>query len=277
METSYWRPSTDYGREIVKSIKGKIEDGDFVTVSEKAISTASSNILDENKVHRTKLASLIAKYWMRRAWGYPLGIFCRLRRKTVRRLREYPIVEGALHKQVALEHAGFWQALMHGSEGGIDGSNLPYSYVSLPLKEAQRVAQNIRAKIAEELQRDVAVMILDTDKTYSFMNFHFTPRPTPIKGIHAYRNGFVAYLAGRFFGLKPRATPIAVVGSRISVDEALEIADLANRTRGFGAGRNVWDMAETFNVALTDVSWDMLDRVKHKPVVIVRRVPAKQD
>jgi F420-0:gamma-glutamyl ligase-like protein len=190
------------------------------------------------------------------------------------RLRQYPPVEGAAHKQVSLNHAGFWQALMHGSEGGIDGSNLPYSFVSLPLKNPQQIAQNIRAKIAEELHRNVTVMILDTDKTYSFANFHFTPRPAPIKGIHAC-NGFAAYLAGRFFKFKTRATPLALAGRQIGVDEALRIADLANRARGFGAGRNVWDMAETFHVALTDVSWNMLDEVKHKPIVIARQVSAQ--
>jgi len=31
-------------------------------------------------------------------------------------------------------------------------------------------------------------------------------------------------------------------------------------------------MAEAFNVALTSVTWDMLDRVEHKPIVIVRRM-----
>ena len=192
------------------------------------------------------------------------------------RLRQYPPVEGAAHKQVALSCAGFWQALLHGSEGGIDGSNLPYSYVSLPLKDPQQIAENIRAQIGKELRKDTAVIILDTDKTYSFRNFHFTPRPKPIAGIHVC-NGLAAYLAGRFFKFKRRATPLALAGARIGVGEALRIADLANRARGVGAGRNVWDMAEAFHVALTEVSWDMLDRVKHKPVVIVRRAQVKQN
>lgn len=274
VETSYWRPGTDYVQRIVEGVKGKIKDGDFVTVSEKAISTASGNILDESRIQSTKLASLITRYWMRHIWSYPLGIFCHLKKRTVMRLRQYPPVEGAAHKQVALNYAGFWQALMHGSEGGIDGSNLPYSFVSLPLKNTQKIAENAKAQIKRELNKDVAVMILDTDKTYSFRNLHFTPRPKPIEGIHAC-NGLLAYLFGRFFKFKRRATPLALVGSRISVDDALRIADLANRARGFGAGRNVWDMAEAFNVALTDVSWDMLDKVKHKPIVVVRRVSAQ--
>jgi len=271
LETGYWRPGTDYVQKIIAHMKGQIENGDFVTVSEKAISTASGNILDESKVRPSKLAYFIAKYWMRFAWGYLLGVFCHMRKKTISRLRSYPVLEGGAHKQVALEHSGFWQSLMYGSEGGIDGSNLPYSFVSLPLKNAGCIAERIRERLAKELCIDVSVIILDTDKTYSFRNFHFTPRPKPIDGVHSC-NGLVAYLTGRVLKLRRRATPIALVGCKIGVDEALEIAELANRARGFGAGRNVWDMAEAFKVSLTNVTWDMLDKVEHKPIVIVRRV-----
>jgi F420-0:gamma-glutamyl ligase-like protein len=75
---------------------------------------------------------------------------------------------------------------------------------------------------------------------------------------------------GRFFKMKRRATPIAVAGSKISVEEALKIADISNRARGVGAGRTVWDMAETFKAPITGVTWRMLDKVEHKPIVIVR-------
>ena len=271
LETGYWRPGTDQLQKIVDIVKGKLRDGDFVTISEKAISTASSNILDESHVHPSLLARFIAKYWMQYAWGYFLGILCHMRKKTIQRLRAYPVKEGGLHKQVALERAGFWQALMHGSEGGIDGSNLPYAYVSLPLKNAQQMAKRVSEGLKAECGRDVSVMILDTDKTYSFRNFHFTPRPKPIEGINSC-GGVIAYLIGRFLKLQRRATPIALVGSKTSVEDALRIAELANRARGFGAGRNVWDMAEAFDVDLSDVTWDMLDRVEHKPIVLVRRM-----
>jgi len=275
-KTDYWRPGTDFVQKIIENVKGKIENRDFVTISEKAISTASGNILDEGKVRPSTLAHFLAKYWMRIGWGYFLGALCRLKKKTIKRLRFYPVLEGGAHKQVALELAGFWQSLMYGSEGGIDGSNLPYSYVSLPLKNAQAIAERIHGRIMKELGREVNVMILDTDKTYSWRNFHFTPRPKPIDGIHSC-NGLLAYLTGRFLKLKRRATPIALVGCRVSVEEALEIAELANRARGFGAGRNVWDMAEAFDVSLTSVTWDMLNRVEHKPIVIVKPLKSKQN
>ncbi len=162
------------------------------------------------------------------------------------------------------------QALMFGSEGAIDGSNLAYSYVSLPLAKANEIAEKIRARLRLSLRKRVSVLIVDTDKTYSLGNFHFTPRPKPVKGIHSL-GGFVTYVSGRMLKLRKRATPIAVAGCQISVEETLEIAEIANHSRGFGAGKTVWDMAEKFNADLMDVSWEMLETVKHKPIVIVRR------
>jgi F420-0:gamma-glutamyl ligase-like protein len=267
--TKYWRTRENFLEEIIKSIKGKITDGDFIVVSEKAISTASNNIVDENSVEPSSSTKLIAKYWMRIVWGYFLGPLCHFQERLVQRLREYPYQTGSRHKQVALQYAGFLQALMFGSEGGIDGSNLAYSYVSLPLKNADELAKKTRKQIWLRLQKKVFVMVADTDKTYSFRNFHFTPRPKPIERIHS-SGGFISYVVGRMFKLKRNATPIAVAGCQISAEKALEVAEVANRARGFGAGRTVWDMAEKFKVGVTEVSWEMLETVKHKPIVIVR-------
>jgi len=269
IKTRYWRPGEDYIEQIVKAIENKVENEDFVTISEKAISTALGNIIDESTVQSSRFARFLAKYWMRFVWPYVLGPLCHLRKSTIRHLRAYPIKEGSAHKQVALKHGGFLQALMQGSEGAIDGSNLPYSYVSLPLKNSQRVAKKIRKHIISMLGKKVTVVIVDTDKTYSLKGFHFTPRPKPLKGIHSL-GGFLAYVAGRFFRLEKRATPLAVAGSQIAAEETIEIAKIANRSRGSGAGRTVWDMGKTFKVPLTDVTWEMLDAVKHQPIVIVR-------
>jgi F420-0:gamma-glutamyl ligase-like protein len=268
--TKYWKPRENYLKKIEESVEGKIDDGDLLVISEKAVSTALSNVVDESKVRPSLSARLIAGFWMRVVWGYFLGTLCHFRSQLLQRLRTYPFEMGSPHKQVALQHAGLLQALMFGSEGGIDGSNLAYSYVSLPLSNADKIAERIREQVLLRLQKKVCVMIVDTDKTYSFRNFHFTPRPKPIKGIHS-SCGFFAYVMGRTLKLKKRATPVATVGCKISVEEALEIAEAANRLRGSGAGRTVWDMAARFHVDLVDVTWEMLDTVKHKPIVIVKR------
>ncbi|MFQ6068262.1 MAG: coenzyme F420-0:L-glutamate ligase [Candidatus Bathyarchaeia archaeon] len=269
--TQYWKPNENYVAKIVAALKGKVQEGDIIVVSEKAISTATGNLIDESGVKPSLTAKFLAKYWMRYVWVYVLGPLCHLRKKTIRHFRNYPIIEGSIHKQVILQHCGFLQALMQGSEGGIDGSNLPYSYVSLPLNDAYFTAETIRSHIKAKLGKNVIVMIVDTDKTYSWRNFHFTPRPKPIKGIWSI-GGFISYVVGRSFKLKKRATPVAVTGAKISVEEALEVAELANRARGFGAGRTVWDMAKTFNVSLTGVSWKMLKEIEHKPIVVVRPI-----
>jgi F420-0:gamma-glutamyl ligase-like protein len=159
---------------------------------------------------------------------------------------------------------------MFGSEGGIDGSNLPYSYVSLPLGNAYALAEEIRQRIWLKLGKKVAVIIVDTDKTYSFRNFHFTPRPKPMRGIHSL-GGVCAYVIGRFLKLKKRPTPLAVAGCRLQAEEALKIASIADRARGAGTGATVWDMASRFKVEITGVSWTMLARIEHKPIVIVRK------
>lgn len=244
-------------------------DGDFIVVSEKAISTAMSNIVDEELIEPNQCAKLIAKYWMRIVWGYVLGPLCHYQERPLRCLREYPLEMGSRHKQVALQQAGFLQALMFGSEGGIDGSNLAYAYVSLPLNNAEEVAEKIRKQIRLKLGKIVSVMIVDTDKTYSFCGFHFTPRPKPVKGIHCF-GGFITYVVGRVLKLRKRPTPIAFVGCKISVEEALKISDIADRVRGHGAGKTVWGMAEKFKVELAGVSWEMLETVKHKPIVLIR-------
>ncbi len=269
IKTRYWMPGEDYIKQVVEAIDGTVDDGDFVTISEKAVSTALGNLIDEKNIQPSRLAWFLAKYWMQIVWPYILGPLCHLRDKTIDYLRSYPPEKGSRHKQVALQHGGFLQALMFGSEGAIDGSNLPQSLVTLPLENSDDVAQELRERIESELGKKVTVVIADTDKTYSLREFHFTPRPKPLKGIHS-RGGFLAYLTGRLFKLKKRATPLAVAGSKLSTDEALEIAKISNRTRGTGAGRTVWDMAKTFNVKLTGVTWNMLQNVEHRPIVIIR-------
>ncbi len=269
LRTRYWKPNGDYIAIIIHALKDVVEDRDIIVISEKALSTATCNIVDESKAKAGLVAKLLAKYWMRYIWAYFLGPLCHLRKKTINHFRKYPINEGSIHKQVAIHHCNFLQALMHSSEGGIDGSNLPYSYVSLPLDNAQQIAERIREKIKVCSDKNVAVMIVDTDKTYSWRNFHFTHRVRPIKGIHS-MSGFIAYIFGRTFELEKRATPLAVVGAKLNVKDALNVAEHANYARGSGAGKTIWDMAETFNTGLTSVSSEMLEKTVHKPIVVVR-------
>ena len=269
VQTEYWMPGSNYLNIIASALRDKISGGDIVAVSEKALSVAKGLIIDESHVKPGLLAKILARFWMRIIWGCFLGRICRLKEENIRRLRNYPVKEGSAHKQVALHYATFLQSLLWGSEGGIDGSNLPFAYVSLPLRNPQKVAEEIRLYLREKLGKEVTVMIVDTDKTYSFRSFHFTHRPVSIKEIHSLL-GVVAYIFGRALRLKRRATPLAISGAKISIESALDLAEAAHRARGSGAGRTVWDMAERFGVDLTGVTWDMLKSLKHKPIVIIR-------
>ncbi len=269
--TSYWKPNDNYNDKIVEALAGKIRDEDFVIVSEKALAIAKGYVIDESVVKPASNARFIAGFWMRYAWGYPLGILCGFGERLLCRLRKYPLESGSRHKQVALEHAGLLQALMFGSEGGIDGSNLAFSYVSLPLDNANALAEEIRREIAHKLGKRVCVVVADTDKTYRFRNLYFTPRPSPLRGIHS-GGGVITYVFGRMLGLRRSSTPLAVAGYPLGAGEALKITNIADRARGPGSGATVWDMAARFHVSLDNVSWNMLQTIKHKPIVIVRRI-----
>ena len=270
LTTSYWKPKDNYIDKITNTIHGKIENGDFVVVSEKAISTALGCMVDESEIQPNLNARLIARFWMRLGWGYPLGILSHFGPRLLHRLREYPFLSGSRHKQVALQYAGFWQTLMFGSEGGIDGSNLPYAFVSLPLTNAYEIAKEIQKEIRSKMQKDVCVIIADTDKTFRFRNFFFTPRPNPLKGIHSF-GGIATYVIGRVLNFKKSSTPLAVAGCSLQAGEALTITNIADKARGPGSGATVWDMAARFQVDVNGVSWEMLSKIKHKPLVIVRK------
>jgi F420-0:gamma-glutamyl ligase-like protein len=270
VRTRYWRPGTDWLDRAMGALATILENGDLVTVSEKAISTAEGLIVDESGVRAGALARLLAVFWTRKIWGGPLGRLTNLRQNTLSRLRSYPVEEGSAHKQVALTHSGFLQSLRHYSEGGIDASNLPFSMVSLPLPEPRSYAEQIRRALAERGKR-VSVMIVDGDSTYTHRNLHLSPRRVDVPGlIHV--GGFLTFVIGRMLGLKSRSTPVAVVGEPMNPDWALTMANVAHRVRGHGAGRTVWDMTETLETGLTGVTWEMLDEIKHFPIVVIRGV-----
>ncbi len=268
--TAYWMPGEDFVEIVIKSVKDLARDGDLIVLSEKAISIATGNIVDEESIEPSRLARLIGGIWMTFVWGHLLGRVCHLKPKTIQRLREYPQPEGPKHKELAINHVGILQSLRHGSEGGIDGSNVAFSFVALPLEDPKKIAEDLHEKISEKLEQKVGVSIVDTDMTYSVGSFHFTPRPNPIEGIFSI-GGVFSYIFGRMLKLKPRATPLAIVGWETSVEEALNLAELTHHSRKDGAGKTVWDMAERFGTGLTSVSWDMLRTVEHFPIVLIKR------
>ena len=175
-KTSFWRNGTDYVSEIIRVTAPHLKNGDIIAVSEKAVSTASGNIYDEAGVVPGIVARFLAGYWTKGFWAGPLGMITGLKRQTLLNLRNYPVEEGAAHKQTALWNVGLLQSLRHYSEGGIDASNLPYTYVSLPLGKPIEVADRIRESVFQRTGKKITVMIMDGDTTYSWRNQKTAPR-----------------------------------------------------------------------------------------------------
>jgi F420-0:gamma-glutamyl ligase-like protein len=190
VETKYWLPGGNHLKILAEALDGKICDGDIVTISEKALSIVKGRIINESEYKSGLLARFISKIWMRIIWGYFLCQLCHMKEKNIRRLREYPLKEGSVHKQIVMSFSSFLQVLQWGSEGGIDGSNLPDAFVSLPLDNPQETTEEIRNYIKNRLGKEIAVMIVDTDKTYSILGFHFTHRPSYYGNIHSFL-GFI--------------------------------------------------------------------------------------
>jgi len=267
--SSYWKPGTNYSEAISKSVERIVEDGDAIVASEKAISTSKGNLIDESKIHAGLVSRIIAKYWMRYVWGYFLGRICRLKPESILHLRNYPREEGSRHKQLALRYAGLLQSLKHGSEGGVDLSNLPYTYACLPLENPVDDARKILSEVKARTGKNVTVIIADTDSTFTFHSVHISTRKTSVKGIRPF-GGVLSFIAGRMLKLRQRATPLAVAGSA-NVEEALELSEIAHHKRGYGAGRTVWDVVAPLQAKSGEVTWEMLEKVDHYPIVIIRR------
>ncbi len=268
-KTSFWRPETDYVSEIIRVTSTHLKNGDIIAVSEKAVSTASGNIYDEAGVLPGTVAKFLAGYWTKGLWAGPLGMITGLKRQTLNNLKNYPVEEGAAHKQTALWHVGLLQSLRHYSEGGIDASNLPYTYVSLPLSKPIEVADKIRETVFQLTGKKVTVMIMDGDTTYSWRNLHLAPRVVDTPGL-VHFGGVLTFIIGRLFGFKARQTPIAISGDIINPDRALWYANLFHKLCGVGAGRTVWSMSKNMETSFTGVTWEMLEEVDHFPVTLMR-------
>lgn len=268
-KTRFWRPGTDYVSEIIRVTSRHLMDGDIIAVSEKAVSTASGNIYDEAGVKPGSVARFLAGYWTTGLWAGPLGVMTGLKTQTLQNLKDYPADEGAAHKQTALWQVGLLQSLRHYSEGGIDASNLPYTYVSLPLGKPIEVADEIRESVFQRTGKKITVMIMDGDTTHSWRNLHLAPRVVDTPGLIHF-GGVLTFIIGRLLGFRARQTPIAVSGEPINPDRALWYAKLFHRLCGGGAGRTVWSMSKNMETSFTGVTWEMLEDVDHFPVTLMR-------
>jgi len=190
-------------------------------------------------------------------------------------LKNYPIDEGSRHKKLALKIGGFLQALKPTSEAGIDTTNVPGYLVSLPLTKPFKLAYEIRRYIAEKLGINLKVVIVDSDKCYKLKkssSLILTCRSTKLPS--TINMGFLSFLIARSLRklFSPYATPIGFSPLNVDVDELLIISELADRARGVGAGRTLYEVEKTLGVKATDVTWEFLISIPHYPIVIVKKI-----
>ncbi|MEM4461280.1 MAG: coenzyme F420-0:L-glutamate ligase [Candidatus Bathyarchaeia archaeon] len=270
-ESCYWMPGYDFETEIASRVSRYARSGDYLVISEKAIATALGYLIDESKIEPSLSAKILAKVWVPIFWGYLLGILCGLRYTTLNKLRMYPYIDGARHKEAAIRYIGPVAALKHFSEGGLDVNNLPYSYASIPLPRCRacEIASRIRMRIADRCGSDITVVVVDSDHTFSWRSIHISSRPS-IDGI--VNLSTLGFIIGASLRWKARPTPIAVSGSYGSLEEVLEVCKIADKAMGYGLGRDIWDTSSRIGVQPTSLTWSILNKYRHKPYALVRRI-----
>ncbi len=271
VKTSYWKPRKFFLPEVCMKLKGKVSHGDIIVFSEKALSVALNNIYDEGTIKPRFIHKVMAFLIMNILWGHVLGEITKLKHETLEWIRKAPINEISVHKALSLKIGGLLQALKPSSEAGIDTSNVPYTYVSLPLMKCS-IVEKLRRALEKCLEKKVSVLIVDSDRVYVHrrLNLALASRKTCLKHLRNY--GVLSYVLGRTFRsmFYPRATPVMYSGMKIDLRLLLEIAEIADRARGIGAGRTVFEMARRFGVRVSEVTWEMLSSIPHYPIVIVK-------
>ncbi|RLG61672.1 hypothetical protein DRN87_01925 [Candidatus Geothermarchaeota archaeon] len=268
----YWYPGTDVVKSIVKRYGDRILDGDFIIISDKALSTAYGYIYDESSITSVK-TFVIPTYVVSRIF------WCRIFGKVfsediLKILCKYNIVKLARHKKLALRIGGFKHFIKPISEAGIDTTNLPYEYVSIPIKEINDIVTEIYFELSSILHKSLNLLIVDTDKCFrpiSFKSIALSTRPSKVKGIIDL--GGYAYLIGKCFRkfFKEYPTPVSYKGIWIGLDKILRLAKIGNSAMGYGAGRNLIEMYKNLGINLNKhIKWLDLARIRHYPAVVVR-------
>ncbi|MEM4788335.1 MAG: coenzyme F420-0:L-glutamate ligase [Ignisphaera sp.] len=269
---SYWFPGTDIVKEIIDKYGKHIENGDIIVIAEKALSTALGNIYDESIIQADVLTKILTFITVRILWLKLLKFIFR-KRETMIILKGIPLDLISAHKKLSLKYGGLKHFLKPISEAGIDTTNLPYKYVSLPLRDPA-ILSNIKLEIFRRLGKYVNILVIDTDKTFKskfLKRVVFSTRPSFIKGVIDL--GVYIYIGGRifrkYFVLYP--TPVAYNGINIGLPLILRIAKICDKFMGSGLGRNIIEMLKsTGRKGLGDVTWIDMIKVYHYPVLLVK-------
>jgi F420-0:gamma-glutamyl ligase-like protein len=269
VETNYFMANEGYSR-LIDSLISNCQEGDYIFISETPISTIEGNLIDESEFDSGIVSLLITELWCRYLWGYILCPLLGYNERTIKNLRQMP-KEAYRHKAFILKRYGLKHALQPTAEAGVDLSNVPGNFVSLLPEHPEKTALKIKELIKKQSNKNVEIIIIDTDPTYKFRNTYFTTLPQAIKGIKK-DMGIFGYVL-RAFTKKIGATPLATT-KNMDIEELIHMANLAeecqkrNSTNFF---ETVYNMQEKFNTKYGEITVEMLNSVKHIPAVILHK------
>jgi len=269
VKTGYIRPNEGLD-EIIDKAGLMVEDGDYLVVSETPVAISQGRVVDESDYEPSLLAFFLADIWSKYIWGYILGPLLGIKKRTIKNLRRLP-KEARAHKEVVLRYYGIKHALKPGSEAGIDLSHLPGALVAFLPEDPQGVSEYIARRIWEVYNKDVIVLIIDTDATYKLMGYYFTSLPCAIDGIKS-DTGFLGYLFGRFSDTV-LPTPLGV-SKKMSIDKIFDIAKVAEDYHKDNKEyiETVYDMEEIFEEEKDKITIRNLESIEHVPALIVRKI-----
>jgi len=274
---NYWYPNTDIVQEIVKKYKDVLTNGSIIVLSEKAVSIALGNIYDESLVKSDSITKYATQLVNKYLWGRILYRLFRHGEEFLQIVMNVPVEFLASHKKLALRYGGLIHFIKPFSEAGIDATNLPYFYVSLPLRNADKIAEEIRNDTIRKLGKDIAILLVDTDRTFKPKKVSciaISTRPSYVEGIIDL--GGLGYIIGRTFKsmFSEYPTPVAYRGIWLGLPRILKITKLADRAMGHGLGRTVIEMLKRLKKkSFEKVTWSDMRRIKHYPAVIVTISP----
>lgn len=264
IETGYIKPNGSLN-PIIEPATKLMKDGDYLVIAETPISVSQGRLIDEAKYKPSLKAKFLAVIWSKYIWGYILGPLLKIKKRTIKNLRKLP-KETSAHKEVVLQLYGWKHALKPASEAGIDLSNAPGTSVSLLPENPEEVAKSLKNKI----NKDITVMIIDTDATYMKNGHYFTGLPLAIDGIEA-NKGVIGYVKGQL-SENMGSTPLGC-SRKISVEEGLKIANIAEEYQKSldTAMPTIHSVKSVLNVDGGVVTVEDLDSITHTPAVILRK------
>ena len=264
IETGYIKPNEDLS-SIINPACELMEDGDYLVIAETPVSISQGRLVDESEYVPSLKAKFLTVVWSKYLWGYIFGPLLKIKKRTIKNLRRLP-KETEAHKEVVLQLYGLKHALKPASEAGIDLSNAPGTCVSLLPENPEKVATEIKA----EINKNVCVMVIDTDATYMKNGNYFTGLPIAIDGIEADK-GVFGYVKGQLCE-NMGSTPLGC-SEEISVEKALKIANIAEDYQKSLSTemKTIHSVKEVLGTSENEVTIEALDSITHTPAVIIRK------